>query len=253
MVRGFYSAAAGVLNQQKAFNTVSNNIANASTAGFKNQGALNSSFGEHLVSRMSANNDIAKSNIGSGAFMTVNTSNYTDFSQGIMENTGNQMDFAIQGEGLFLVRTQTNGDVLTRNGKFEIDGDGDLAISGMGKVLDDGKNPIAMETTDISVSQGGSITSGDKSVATLFIASKGDAEKLTSVGTGAFKSDDEYVKEEVANFSVVQGTLEKSNIDISQEMSKIIAGQSRYQSCTQILKIYDKINEIAVNQIGRIG
>ncbi len=253
MVRGFYSAASGVLNQQKAFNTVSNNISNASTAGFKNQGALNSSFGDHLVSRMSANKDIAKNNIGGGSFMTINSSNFTDFSQGIMENTGNLMDVAIQGEGLFLVRTASNGDVLTRNGKFEIDGDGELAIQGIGKVLDEGKNPIGIEKDDFSISQAGNILVGDKSVATLFIASKGDTEKLSSVGTAAFKSAQEYVKEETGNYAILQGNLEKSNIDISQEMSKIISGQNRYQSCTQILKIYDKLNEIAVNQIGRIG
>lgn len=253
MVRGFYSVAAGVFNQQKSFNMISNNIANASTAGFKNQGTIDSSFGDHLVSRISANKNLAESNIGKGSFMTVNNSNYTDFTQGTMENTGRSVDLAIQGEGFFLVETETNGELLTRNGQFEIDKEGYLTLSGVGKVLDESKNPIKISNIDFAVNPAGSITVDGKVEGKLFIASKGDEEALKSAGNGGFKSINESVKEDEKNYLVLQGALEKSNMNISEEMSKIIEGQNRYQSCTQILKIYDRINEITVNQIGRIG
>jgi len=253
MVRGFYSVAAGVFNQQKSFNMISNNIANASTAGFKNQGTIDSSFGDHLVSRMSSIKNLAESNIGKGSFMTVNNSHYTDFTQGAMENTGRSVDLAIQGEGFFLVKTESNGELLTRNGQFELDKEGYLTLSGVGKVLNESKNPIKISNIDFAVDSSGSITVDGKVEETLFVASKGDGEKLKSAGNGGFKSENEAVKEDGKNYAVMQGALEKSNMNISEEMSKIIAGQNRYQSCTQILKIYDRINEITVNQIGRIG
>ena len=83
MVRGFYAAAAGLFSQQKAMNVISNNIANSTTAGFKTQETVESSFGDHLVSRLSSMEGcIGANNIGPGSFMTVNSSEYTDFSQG---------------------------------------------------------------------------------------------------------------------------------------------------------------------------
>ena len=145
MVRGFYSAAAGVFSQQKALDAISNNIANSTTAGYKNQSTMESSFGEHLVSRLSDLNNLSSRNIGPGSFITVNSSEYTDFTQGSFENTGRAVDMAISGEGFFLVESETYGPVLTRNGQFEIDADGDLYLPGVGKVLNDGEDAINLE------------------------------------------------------------------------------------------------------------
>ena len=64
MVRGFYSAAAGVLSRQKAMDVISNNIANAATAGYKSQATAEMSFGAHLVSRLSASPANSQVNIG---------------------------------------------------------------------------------------------------------------------------------------------------------------------------------------------
>ena len=253
MVRGFYSAAAGVFGQQKSFNTIANNISNASTSGFKSQGTIESSFGDHLVARMSSDANMNEKNIGNGSFMTVNSTTYTDFSQGVLEETGRSVDLAIEGEGFFLIRTKTEGDVLSRNGQFEIDSDGELALLGVGKVLDGSKNPIGLKSIDFTVDKQGNLKEGETAAGTLFIAAQGDQEKLVSTGKGSYKSEADYVQATSGTFSIEQGALEKSNMNISQEMSKIIAGQNRYNSCSQILKIYDRINEMTVNQIGRIG
>lgn len=253
MIRGYYSAAAGVFGQQKSFNTISNNIANASTVGFKVQGTVESSFGDHMVSRMNGNMNVADKDIGAGSFMTINSSVYTDFTQGALQPTGRSVDMAVEGEGFFLIKTPAGEEVLTRNGQFEIDQDGHLSLAGVGKVLNESKGNIELKTMEFSVDSAGNIKEGETAVGTLFIGARGNEEKLTSVGNGTYKSEEAYAKEKLENYSVSQGALEKSNINISQEMTKIISGQNRYQSCTQILKIYDRINEIAANQIGRIG
>lgn len=253
MVRGFYAAAAGVLSQQKAFNVISNNIANATTAGYKSQSTVESSFGEHLVSRMSAMSNTAEKNIGPGSFMTVNIAEYTDFTQGSFENTGRAVDMAINGEGFFLIESDTYGEVTSRNGQFELDEDGYLILPGVGKVLNDGKNPIRLEGSNFSVDAQGVIRQDGDEVDTLFIAAGRENSELTRVGNDVYQSEVGYRRADTENYNVIQGVIEKSNINMAQEMSKIIAGQSHYQSCTQILKIYDGINEISVNQIGRVG
>lgn len=253
MVRGFYSAAAGVFSQQKALNVISNNIANATTTGYKSQSTMEASFGDHLISRLSANASVTNNNIGPGSFMTVNSSEYTDFTQGNFENTGRSVDMAINGDGFFLVESETYGEVLTRNGQFEIDDEGDLILPGVGKVLSESKSTINLESSSFTVASSGVISIDGDEVDTLYIAAKDEDAILKNVGQGTFQSDGGYDQAEPENYAVIQSTIEKSNINMAQEMSKIIAGQSHYQSCTQILKIYDGINEICVNQIGRIG
>ncbi len=254
MVRGFYSAAAGVFTQQKAMNVVSNNIANATTAGYKSQSTVESSFGEHLVSRMSELDHVASNNIGPGAFMTINSSEYTDYSQGNFESTGRAVDMAISGQGFFLVESETYGPVLTRNGQFEIDEEGDLYLPGVGKVLNDGEDTINFENSNFTVSPTGVISVDGEEEDALYIAVPDEDVVLKSVGNGVFQAEDEsYDQAETENYYVMQGTIEKSNINMAQEMSKIIAGQNHYQSCTQIIKMYDSINDLTVNQIGRIG
>jgi len=255
MVRGFYSAAAGVFTQQKALNVVSNNISNATTAGYKSQSTMESSFGSHLINRMSELESVAQNNIGSGAFMTINSSEYTDFAQGNLENTGRPVDMAINGNGFFLVESETYGTVLTRNGQFEIDGDGDLYLPGVGKVLNDGEDTINLESANFTVSPSGIISIDGEEADTLYVAAPTEDTVLKSVGNGVYQINEEgsYEQAETGTYQIMQGTLEKANINMAQEMSKIIAGQNHYNSCTQIIKMYDKINELTVNQIGRIG
>lgn len=254
MVRGFYSAASGVFSQQKALDSISNNIANVTTAGYKSQSTLESSFGEHLVARLSNLENISSRNIGPGAFITVNSTQYTDFTQGSFENTGRAVDMAISGEGFFLVESETYGQVLTRNGQFEIDDDGELYLPGVGKVLNDDEDTINLESADFKVSATGEIIIDDDEVDVLFIAIPSEDAYIKSVGNGVFLCEDRnYEMAEPGEYNVLQGSLEKPNVNIAQEMSKIIAGQNLYTSCSQILKIYDSINELTINQIGRVG
>jgi flagellar basal-body rod protein FlgG len=255
MVRGFYSAAAGVFTSQKSMNVISNNIANATTAGYKTQSTMESSFGDHMVNRLSELDSVAQNNIGPGSYMTVNNSEYTDYTQGSLESTSRSVDMAINGSGFFLVESETYGPVLTRNGQFEIDADGELYLPGVGKVLNDGESPISLEDSDFKVSPAGVITVDGEEVDTLYVVEPTEETVMKSVGNGVFQVDENgsYEQVETENYAILQGTLEKSNINMAQEMSKIIAGQNHFNSCVQIVKMYDKINELTVNQIGRIG
>lgn len=255
MIRGMYSAAAGVLTQQKALDVISNNIANASTAGYKGQSTVESSFGEHMLNRMTALKGEAKKNIGPSSYMTINSSQYTDYSQGSYETTERPVDMAINGDGFFLVDSETYGPVLTRNGQFEIDSDGELYLPGVGKVLNDGEDTISLENSNFTVSPTGVISADGEEIDSLYIVKPSEDTVLETVGPGVFRcpEDGGYDQVDTGTYSVLQGTLEKANINMAQEMSKIIAGQNHYNSCTQIIKMYDKINELTVNQIGRIG
>ncbi len=248
MVRGFYSAASGILSRQKSMDAVSNNIANVTTAGYKGQGAIESSFGEHLVARLGGS---AVTSVGPGALMTVNADTYTDFSQGMFEHTGRSVDFAINGEGFFVARSEKYGDVLTRNGQAMLDKDGHLVIPGIGRLLGEGGREITLKSSNFSIGEDGTIYEEGRKADKLYVAVSEDGSDLIKVGRDAFKSL-RYQRADEKSFSIMQFHIEKANVNIVKELSRLIAGQSHFQSCAQVLKIYDKINELGVNRIGSL-
>jgi flagellar basal-body rod protein FlgG len=216
---------------------------------------MESSFGDHLINKISELDGVSEKNIGTGSYMTVNSSEFTDFTQGSIQSTDRSVDMAINGDGFFLVESESYGPVLTRNGQFEIDSDGELCLPGVGKVLNDGESPISLESSDFKVGPTGVITVDGEEADTLSVVKPTEDTVLKNVGNGVYQCSDDgsYEQVDTVNFNVMQGMLEKSNINMAQEMSKIIAGQNHYNSCTQIIKMYDSINELTVNQIGRIG
>jgi len=253
MDRGSYSAAAGMLSGQKAINVMSNNVANIATTGYKSQSTIQSSFGDYLISRMSTDPDIAKTDIGTGTYITVDAGQFTDFTQGSVEETGRSVDAAIQGQGFFVVQNATYGQVLTRNGQFELDQTGNLTLPGVGNVLNSAGQPINLKGSDFTIGSDGTITQNGVASGKLYIATVTNGTDLTQVGEGYFQSQNGFQAAQNGTYSVVQGSIEKSNVDMTKEMSEIISRQNHFTSCTQMLKIFDSIAEIAANKVGKLG
>ena len=253
MDRGSYAAAAGMLSGQKAINVLAQNVANVTTAGYKSQATVQSSFAEYMVSRMSTDPGIAQIDIGPGAYITVNAEQFTDFSQGTYETTNRSVDMAIQGQGFYVIQNANFGQVLTRNGQFELDQQGFLILPGVGQVLSSGGQPIQLAGSDFIVNPNGAIIQNGAEVARLNISTVVNGAELTQVGEGYFQAANGFQPVQAGAFSILQNTLEKSNVDMTEEMSDMIARQNNFTSCTQMLKIFDKISEIASNTIGRVG
>ncbi|MEI8216989.1 MAG: flagellar hook basal-body protein [Eubacteriales bacterium] len=253
MVRGFYAAASGALSQQKSINVISNNIANATTPGYKSQMTVGLSFGEHMVSRINGGEDGAGETIGNTTDMKIINSDYMDLTQGSLETTGRSVDMGISGEGYFLIKDDKNVEMITKNGQFAMDKDGFLTLPGVGFVMNESKGKIKLNSTAFSVDSAGNITDSKGLKEKLFIGKPSATSTIVKVGAGVLTSKDAFAQVDGKTTNVVQGCLEKSNVDMAVEMTRIIAAQGNFQSCTQILKIYDRINEITANQIGRIG
>jgi len=253
MERGSYSAAAGMLSGQKAINVLSQNVSNVNTAGYKSQSTIKGSFGEYLVSRMSMDPDIAQDGIGTGTYITVNDDQLTDFTQGSFQSTGRSVDAAIQGQGFFVIQNANYGQVLTRNGQFELDATGNLILPGVGNVLNSTGQPINLAGSDFTISANGTITQNGAEVGQLYIATVANGNDLTQVGEGYYQSQAGIQAAQNGTYSIMQGTIERSNVDMTEEMSNIIAMQNNFTSCSQMLKIFDTIAEIEANKVGKLG
>lgn len=258
MLTGYYTAASGMVTQEKKLNTFSDNIANASTVGYKADNMVSGTFGEHLVTRMNAYQEGGRYTIGPGQYMQVINQKYTLQTQGGFEQTGRPMDMSIQGDGFFVVTNAEGEELLTRDGQFSIDGDGYLVLPGFGRVQ--GENgDLQVSTSDISVDSDGNlfilpVNAEDEPdlLDKLLIAIPDDYTTLEKTPSGLYTSSGFTAADETSDTTIRQMHLERSNVNLADEMTRIIASQRALQSCSQIVKMYDELSEKGNQQITRV-
>ncbi len=251
MIRGYYTAASGMFTGQRSVNTAAHNLSNATTAGYRSQTSVQAAAGGGSVFRIEEGRPPRA--IGPSSLIAVQAETHIAPEQGNLQHTGQSMDIAILGEGFFVVETEAHGDVLSRNGRMGRDADGMLYIPGLGHMLDEGGRKIEVAGIDFVVADDGTIYEDQKEVAKLYIASPGTDGVLEAAGEGAYRSTSALRRVDAPRYQTVQGSYEASNVDVTVELTRLIASQNHFQSCAQILRIYDRLNEIAANQIGTAG
>jgi len=224
MYKGIYIALSGSLQKQNQIDTISHNVANVSTTGFK-KGRI--SFHECLVSRISglADSDDGKS-------MTNLTEIRTDYSPGAHFTTGNPLDVALVGEGFMTLE----GDRYTRMGAFLIDRDGFLVTATGRRVVGVG-GPIQIPLGGkAAISPGGQVSSGGAVVGTLRIVNFEDTTSLVALANGEYRSSDTPV---ASNASVASGYLEASNVDAMKEMVQMITTVREFEIYQKAIRLFD--------------
>ena len=172
MLKGLYTAYTGMINEQNRMDTMTNNLANASTVGFKKEGATSQSFDSILTVK------IKDQSIGLQNVQKLGTNNpgvkigenYTDFGQGSFRITDNTYDLALAGEGFFAIEfTNKAGEtstMYTRAGQFTLNKDGYLVTEDGDYVLSTQNNRIRLNTLiDAKISNDGTITQNGVAVA----------------------------------------------------------------------------------------
>ncbi|MDR2909712.1 MAG: flagellar hook-basal body protein [Oscillospiraceae bacterium] len=259
MLRGFYTAASGIISQQTRLNAISNNIANSSTAGYKRDEVTLSTFGEHIAVRMNTYEQSPLHRQGDGVWMQVTDEEHTNHEQGGFDFTNSSLDMAVQGEGFFVVNTQ-GGERLTRDGQFALDEEGFLVLPGFGRVQGEGGD-IQIGTSNFSVSTNGTIYAQQDiqgveepvEIDRLLLAIPEDYAAMEKDSGGLFISENyAEIPAESAATVVRQGATEKSNVNMGNEMTKMIAAQRSLQSASQIVKMYDSMSEQGVSSLSRI-
>lgn len=258
MLRGYYTAASGIVTQEKRLNAYANNITNASTVGYKKDNLVSGVFGEQLSVRMNAYQSAAHNPVGQAVYMQVIDEKYTDYEQGGFEFTQRPMDLAVQGEGFFVVSNE-NGEYLTRDGQFSLDEEGYLILPGFGRVQ--GENgPIQIGTSFMSVDRMGNVYTFPPDaeeeaeatlVDTLRIAVPADITTLDKADNGLYTADG-YTAVSGADTAVLSGALERSNVNMAEEMTRVIASQRSLQTCSQIVKMYDEMADKITSQVSRV-
>lgn len=248
MIRGLYIAGTGLLARSHILNTVGNNIANASTAGFKKDGTVSGTFGEYLTYQMANNGVNQVGDLTGGASVD---EVYTLLEQGLVQSTGLSTDLAIEGEGFFLLQRPDGRQALTRNGQFGLNEEGFLADA-LGNLVMGANGPVAPGRSDFTVGPNGQVFSNGVEADALQIFVPLDPQLLAKGEGTTFLYNDPAWQGGAFTGTVRQGYLENSNVDMLMEMSDMLQNSRSYQSCGQLVKMMDQIMEKTVNEIGRV-
>ena len=251
MTKGFYQLTSGILSQGRRLDVVGNNMTNLSTAGYKSETYTDRTFQEVLISRVGNKDKSGAEVIGEESYILAPDQLYVNYQQGALKETGLTLDFALQGDGFFAVQT---GDAVeyTRSGSFSLDGEGRLCLAGHGLVLGQDGQPIWLATDQIQADESGRLYTADGVYqGQLGVYTFEDPAQLTKGESGLFLANGQQAQ--LQNQSqVIWKHVEESNVDMLQEMSRMLTAQRSLQSGAQVLKLYDGLLTKATTELGRL-
>ena len=214
----------------KQMDIVSNNMANMTTSGYKGDEAV---FITYLARTENAAPDI----VGNPLHFTEDYASYKNFREGTIAHTGNSLDIAIKGNAFFAVDTP-DGELYTRKGQFALNADGAISTIDGYPLLSENNTPffIAPGESEITITDSGEVLTENGNLGRIKLATFADNQKLSKVADTMFKNTDaSNVEFNTGNYEVVQGSVEKSNVDPIGEMTKLIKLQRSYDYVQQMI------------------
>lgn len=240
----FISGVAGQMAQGKLDN-ISNNLANANTTGYLEDRIAFSSFLSKKMSTEGAPNQT------SSAFLSMNRQ-YISTQAGAIHHTGSDFDFAIRGDAYFRVRMNNGQEALTRAGNFKIDADGNLLTQGNLPVLTQGGSPIQLPIGEITATENGTIYVNGKVVADLGLSMLKDERQIQKVAGTLLTTPASNISEADNSVSVLQGSLEDSNVNSIKAMAQMIDTMRSYQSMMKIVEQYNQQAGLLNDRVGMV-
>lgn len=290
MLKGLYTAYTGMLNEQHRMDVLTNNLANATTNGFKKEGTTSQAFDTVLAYKikdlsepgnlprpMATNRAIDQNEVNNplnedylqrrvrrtGLNLGVKIGeNYVDYSEGPIKETENPLDLALSDRGFFAIEyTNKAGETstkYTRDGNFTMNRLGFLQTQDGDYVLDEDGRRIQMDPAlPVVINRDGDVIQDGNTVATIGITDFEDYNYLERFGENLFQPIEGATEldrgETGVDTQIHAGYLEMSNISVVTEMVNMIALQRQYESNQKVITTYDETLEQAVSQHGRLS
>lgn len=258
MIRGLYTAVSGMITQEAKQDVITSNLSNSNTVGFKQDNLAIRRFDDVLlenydkvVGGKNVRNEIGTLSLGS----RVDSVN-TDFTQGMIQDTGKPTDFAIDGKGFFTVQRNdgiNNGQYYTRDGHFHVNMRGILVNDSGDAVI--GRNLATNQLEPINVGDGkltsdvnGNISINDNKMYKLYTVDFNDYNSIKKIGDNLYQGNNAVEN----NAIVKQNSLEKSNVNVINEMTNMITTMRSFETNQKIIQSLDETLGKAVNEVGSV-
>lgn len=227
MIKAYYTATNGAISNKNYLDVISNNMANVQTEGFKKS---KPEFSDLIYTNIRGIEG-ANTELKSGSGSKINKIDVI-FSQGRPYQTGVETDFAILGEGFFAVQFEEE-NLFTRGGNFQIsniDDENYLTYQG-GYVLNNQEEPIIIENND------------DIDNIELGVFAFNNNSDLEQAGNNLYRVSNEDAEYNLIETKVSKGFLESSNVEVSEEMVKLIQIQRAFQLNSTVIQTADEIEQ----------
>ncbi len=256
---GLYLSASGVLTNTYRQDVFANNLANVETVGFKPDiPSIRQRDPESVEDNLGygISNDLLD-RLGGGVLAGRQRINFT---QGAHRATGNMLDVALYDKDQFFAVRSIDPDTgeaqihLTRDGRFTLNGAGELVTQSGQHVLDASDQPIVITGNGkASIGTGGQVLVDGETIAQLQIARVADLQRLTKRGQGLFAFDGPDPRQAVESPRVNPGYVEASGVDPIMTMMKIVAATKAATGNANMIRYHDQLLDRAVNTLGRVG
>lgn len=237
MIKGIHTSAMAMRQNLLRQDLTANNLANTDTVGYKRDRLFAS---ELVMAQTQGNADRSQPNPG----------RFTDLSTGALNPTGADLDFAIQGEGFFVVN-DGDRELYTRNGHFQRTSEG-ILVDDLGRKLQGEGGDITLAPGSTNLSADGELSVDGNVVDRVRVMRFEDASGLTKEEGSSFSAPSGISAERIEIPVVRQGMLESSNVDAVREMVEMIATARAYEVNAKLIAAQDDTLRHTVGEIGRV-
>lgn len=245
MENAAYIALSRQMTLRRELDIAANNLANVDTAGFKV---------EQLMVATENGQKARNHAVDGPARFVLDTGVGRDFGQGVISQTGNTFDFAIEGDAFFTIGGP-EGDRYTRDGRFRTDDTGRLITAGGLPVLGEGGAEIILDPTrpPPSVSADGVITQGGERVGRLEVVRFDALGVLSKDGDGLYVNASNEQPQPAADAKVRQGMIEGSNVNSILEITNLIEISRAYERMARMIESNNDLSKRSVERLGRVS
>lgn len=238
------AAASGIRSRIESLDLLANNIANASSPGFK----ADREFYSVYVSDAALDTSEGSSN----AQLPVVQTQWTDFRQGSLTSTGNPLDLALNGDGFFVAKGPS-GSIFTRDGSFQLSAQGQLQTLDGYLIEDQNGKPISVDMAKpITVDREGVVHQSGEDIAHMALVIFRDPSRLVKHGDNFFLSDSSMPPLPTARLEVKQGTIESSNSDPAQSAVRLVNIMRQFETLQKAMNIGAEMNRSAVQDVAKV-
>ncbi|MPZ98539.1 MAG: flagellar hook-basal body complex protein [Dehalococcoidia bacterium] len=277
MIRGLYTAASGMITGLRMQDTVSENLANVTTTGYKGERAATSEFAGVLARRTGPASGLpvpvpfthtALGRVGTGSYVDVRR---TVFGEGVERETGQPLDFMVRGSG-FLVTQTPDGIRYTRDGRLSRDANNTLVQADGDPVLDVNGQTVTLANDRVRLATNGDLfrqVEVDVALPDGTTAREVRDEFVTTIQVVDLQPED-LVRAGDSDFVLVpgalavpaamgettvlvQGSLEESNVEVAQVAAQLMSMARTYGTAQHVFGTIDRTLETAVRDVGRVG
>ncbi|MDT8716636.1 flagellar basal body rod protein FlgG [Clostridium sp. 19966] len=259
MIRGLYTAVTGLMTQEARQNVITQDLSNANTTGYKSDDVKVKDFKEVMLQNYQniVNGKNQRSVIGSLSYGSAVDETTTDFSQGILKDTGLDTDFALNGKGFFVVSkddgTGNLTNYYTRDGHFSVDLNGYLIDESGNKVM--GRNsatgadePIQVGNAKLTMDSSNNLYLDGKQAYKFDLVDFNNYNSMQKIGDNLYSAQNPINSDAVVN----EKKLENSNVNVANAVTDMMTAYRIYESNQKVVQAMDETLGKAVNDVGTV-